>query len=298
MLDGIPANVLGPADNLGRGDSMRFAELVSLMRSLDLGDPGFPRRPSRDSVRAVQSAVGAGLATEEFSLDCIELELDAALGARQRPGAPANIRPFHGIPDRGIFFRLFYWPPGKDAPPHEHTSWTVTGVFHRALTVTTYDWETAVKERRLQPKNVFQAERGRVGHIYEPCIHRPSNPTDRLAVSLHIFNSNDGPDLEARVGPIEGLATDMSPRRWPTAPAAFERAVATWRERLLLMLADVLSRFRSPRAADLLVRLTERGTPLVQLVVATILETIDAPRAGKLLEELGEEAGLLTLRAS
>ncbi len=283
---------------------MRFRDLIAHMGSLDLGERGSPVRPPRDNVRSVQNALAAGLADEDFALDCIELELDSALRARQTPGARANVPAFHAIEERGIFFRIFYWPPGKKAPPHEHASWTVTAVFHNALTVTTYDWDTAVRERRLVSKNEFAAERGRAGHIYESCIHRPSNPTDRLATSVHIFNANDRPTLASDVGPIEGLADDMAARPWPAEPEVFERALAAWRQNLLLMHADMLSRFDSTRAKEILERVFFRGNPLVKFVVSMVVKRIDATRSETMFEELvaiapefRERAALVTLRS-
>jgi len=282
----------------------RWNELRALVGSLDLGEPGSARRPPRDDVRTLQNALGASLADEDFCLEVMELELDASLGAEKRPGGPVSAPPFHEIRGRGIFFRLFYWPPGKEAPPHEHTSWTVTAVFHNTLTVTTYDWETAVREQRLAERNTFSAERGRAGHIYDDSIHRPSNPTDRLAASIHIFNSNDGPVLRDRVGPIEGLADDMGSMRWPGDADAFARATGGWRQRLLLMHADMLAGFRSPRALALLERIWRLGDPLVKFVVAMIMKRIDAARGQTLLRDLYEIAPefaaretLVTLRA-
>jgi hypothetical protein len=283
---------------------MRFNDLIAHVRTLDLGEPGDETRPPRDNVRSVQNALAAGLMAEEFSLDCIERELESALGARQTPGAPFNAPPFAALPRRGIFFRLFYWPPGKVAPAHEHASWTTTAVFHGELTVTTYDWETAVRERRLEKKNVFSAERGRAGHIYESCIHAPSNPTPRLATSIHVFNSNDKPTLAGLCGPIEGLAADMTPRPWPVEPDAFARAVGAWRRALLLMHADMLARFRSERARGLLDRIYERGDLFVKFVVSRIMEPIDSLRSSTMLEEVvsvapefRERAALVTLRS-
>jgi hypothetical protein len=278
----------------------RFEKLVEWMRPLDLGEPGDTRRPPRENIRALQNTLGGSLAADDFCLDCIEQEVSAVLEARQTPGARCHIPPFFRIPDRGIFFRFYYWPPGKVAPPHEHTSWTVTAVFHHKLQVTTYDWDTALRERRLEQRNVFLADRGKAGHIFDPCIHNPSNETDRLAVSVHVFNSNDRSILGDTVGPIPGLACEMNDARWPAEPVAFERAVARWRRGVLLMNAEMLSRFRSPRAARLLERIFDRGDDHVRFRVTTILKDWDPVRASELFGRLVESSLALAdgLRAS
>src|SRR5579862_1530215 len=120
---------------------MRFADLLSLLRSLDLEDQGASgaRRPPHDNVRTVQHSLTTWLADEDFYLDCVELEIAAVL--RKTPEHP--MPPMFRLPNRGMHVRMYYWWPGKIAPPHEHTAWTVTAVFFNALEVTTYDWDLA-----------------------------------------------------------------------------------------------------------------------------------------------------------
>src|SRR5215471_9354324 len=132
------AEVLGAIDeSVIPEEAMRFTDLVSLLRTLDLDDHGFhgSRRPPRENVRTIQHGLTAMLADEEFYLDCVDLELSAV--QRKTPDRPA--RPMFRLGDRGQHFRMFYWWPGKVAVPHEHTAWTVTAVFYNALEVTTFD---------------------------------------------------------------------------------------------------------------------------------------------------------------
>jgi predicted metal-dependent enzyme (double-stranded beta helix superfamily) len=226
---------------------MRLTDLTDLIRSRDLDEGPGGRRPPRDNIRAVQNALSAGLADEDFYLDCVELELDAI--QRRRSGELNAV--LCRVPDREINIRLYHWPAGKSARPHEHTKWTVTAVFFNSLQVTTYDWEVARRERRLQEKNVFRAEPGQAGHIFDRCIHSPANVTRKPAASIHIFNESDFPLLEEEVGRIEGMGNPRDPKA-PADPA--ERAL--WIEHTsqgrLRVLAGALSRRRSPRAMSLL----------------------------------------------
>jgi predicted metal-dependent enzyme (double-stranded beta helix superfamily) len=236
-----------------------FTDLLELLRKLDLDEgPGGSRRPPRDNVRAVQHALGAWLADEPFYLDCIELELLALEPRAERRPAMFRMR------DRPLVVQMFYWWPGRVAPPHEHTAWTVTAVFFNHLQVTTYDWDVAYRERRLARKNVFTAEQGRAGHIYDRCIHNPSNHTHRDSMSMHLFNESDVPRIEREVGPIPGMSAPTSTAVADTATAAHTR------QRQLRVLASAASQFRSPRATSILRSISAAGDPETQARVDQI----------------------------
>jgi hypothetical protein len=269
---------------------VRWNELRALAGSLDLGEPGSARRPPRDNVVALEEALGAGLRAEEFVLDLLERQLDVALGGWETAGGRAVVPPVDEIRERGIVFRFSYWTPGSTALPHEHTSWTVNAVIQNTLLVTNYDWETAERERRLKERGVLLCTRGRTEHLYADAIHRVTNPTNRLAASIHVFNSDDAPVLAKRVGPIEGLVSAGPVPHWPVEKAAFEHEVKQWRQKLLLMHADVVGGFRSRRSLSLLERISALGDPLVKFVVAMTVKQIDAERSTTLLQELAEIA--------
>jgi predicted metal-dependent enzyme (double-stranded beta helix superfamily) len=243
---------------------MRFADLVGVLRSLDLKDRGaHGRRPPRDDVRAVQAALTAMLADEEFYLDCVDLEAEATSSATpERPFAP-----LYRVEDLDLQFRMFYWWPGKAAPPHEHTAWTVTAVFYNTLEITTFDWEVAFREQRLASKNRFTGVQGMAGHIFDRCIHCPANLTDKLATSIHIFNGADRPQIEREVGPIAGMAP-------PTA--AFVRGpheavrLAALKQLRLRALAHIVGQFRSERARRTLDAIAAAGDDLTRVVTDRI----------------------------
>lgn len=239
---------------------MRFDDLVCLLRSLDLADRGaHGRRPPRDDVRAVQDALTAMLADEDFYLDCIDLEAEAtASGTPERPFAP-----LYRLTDLDLQFRMFYWWPGKAAPPHEHTAWTVTAVFYNMLDVTTFDWHIAFREQRLQPKNRFTGVQGMAGHIYDRCIHRPANLTEKLSTSIHIFNAADQPRIEREVGPIAGLAAPTAAFvRGPNESVRF----AALKQLRLRALAHMVGQFRSERARRTLDGIASAGDDLTRVV--------------------------------
>jgi hypothetical protein len=185
---------------------MRLRDLLDLMERLDLGEPGTPRRPPRENLDALRDALARGLADADFRLDCIEHDL-AAWREWERSGWRGLKPPIVRLPDRGLLVKMFYWRPGEVCPPHEHTSWTLSAVFHNRLEVMTYHWDRALTERRLERRSQFIAEPGRAGYIYDPAIHSPRNTFASGAISFHVYNTDDDPVLEKQVGPIEGLTT-------------------------------------------------------------------------------------------
>jgi hypothetical protein len=185
---------------------MRLGDLLSLLEELELGEPGQPRRPPHEELRKLQDELARGLADPDFRLDCIEHDL-AAWQVWERSVWTGMKPPIATLPELGFFVMMFFWPPGEVSPPHEHTSWTMSAVFHNRLEVTTFDWNRAVETRRLETRNVFAAEPGRVGYIRDPAIHSPRNATGAGTTSFHIYNCDDGPVLHEQVGPIEGLAS-------------------------------------------------------------------------------------------
>jgi predicted metal-dependent enzyme (double-stranded beta helix superfamily) len=234
--------------------SSRFLEFVADMHALDLGEPRCASLPPRDSVRALQDMLSRALGDPEFRLDCSEREIERLIAV------DAHQVPMHAD-ERGIRMRMFHWAPGAFAPAHEHTFWTVTAVAANMLEVTTFDWDVAVRERRLERKHVFAGEAGRAGHIYTPCIHRPRNPSARASSSIHIFHVEDRPVLEATVGPIPGLARPTAPEEAVSslAAAALQRSLAFELRRHV----DLIAAIPSARAVGLLahvLRVADAGT--------------------------------------
>jgi hypothetical protein len=259
---------------------MRFAELVDRMRALRLPAEGAADKPARESVQLVRQWMAEGLAGDEFALDCIELELAAMI---ERP-ARGDLEPFYVDDESGTRFALAYWSPGRAAGAHEHNDWTVTAVFHNALDVETYDMNAARAERTLKVKNVHHAEKGRVGYIFDPCIHNPRNATDRWSMSIHVVSPNDGPKLVKEVGPIPGLYTIV-----PTDDDADDPLRAMLRNKghqlAYRVQAEVLSGIRAARAMDLLHRIHGRADGETRRAAALAASTRDTDVAASWLRE-------------
>ena len=89
------------------------------------------------------------------------------------------------IGPRGAARALTSTPRGR-SPPSAETSWKCGRSIARSPSV----------RARSCRRTVFGAEAGKVGFVYEPCIHDPRNPTDRWSLSLHVSSPRDGERLD------------------------------------------------------------------------------------------------------
>jgi hypothetical protein len=166
----------------------------------------FPRvdetsHPDRDTVQAARAIVTTAVTDDELLADCVAYELRLIESGCLRTG----LVPFFVLPCLGIRLAFGYWPPGVNPGPHEHTAWTVSAVCRNELEVLTYDRDETYRRRKLVPKNRFSAPAGKVGLVYQPCIHEARNPSSQWSFSLHVTSPRDGETPDERPEPVPGL---------------------------------------------------------------------------------------------
>jgi predicted metal-dependent enzyme (double-stranded beta helix superfamily) len=136
----------------------------------------------RQTALAVRRLLRVAIANDDFVLDCIErvvCEMPRMLAGWTNP-------PIVEDETHLVSLRLMYWPPFSANAPHEHTFWTVTGVLWNELLFMTYAPKNE-GEDDLKAARRFLGSRGEVGSVAPPCIHNVSNPTNKPALSLHVF---------------------------------------------------------------------------------------------------------------
>lgn len=227
----------------------RLCDVLAVAGAPQMPAPGELRWADRAAIGRVREAVRVGLEGESLVVDCIELELED-LRTREVGG---GLAPFVLGGGGRVGMAFGYWAPGAEAGAHEHNDWAVTAVVHNALVVETFDYRTARDERRLHRKNVFTAERGRVGNICEPCVHNPINRTRDWTVSLHVFGPNDR-DILGHYD-VEGLTRVGDGSETTTAgddPVARWHAVRRRRQavRLLATMLDAVGTERARAVRD------------------------------------------------
>jgi predicted metal-dependent enzyme (double-stranded beta helix superfamily) len=135
--------------------------------------------------RSVRSLLSEALNSDDFVLDCIEQGIRTL-----EPYLPSWTNPPIVDDDTHHFsIRLVYWPPQFVNEPHEHTFWTVTGVFHNELKFMTYLGNV---DGPLVVEREIEGRRGDVGYIVPPCVHSVGNHSNEPSISIHVFS---GPKL-------------------------------------------------------------------------------------------------------
>jgi hypothetical protein len=231
----------------------------------DLGavfdDSRFPKlgelaHPERVSVLDVRSMLTSAVADGAFLADCIGLELALMESDTPRRG----LVPFYTIPGLGIEFSFGYWRPGATPGPHEHSAWTVTAVCRNRLEVVTFDRNESHRRGELVPKNHFDALAGRVGYIYEPCIHQPTNTSVDWSVSLHVTSPRDG---EVTDDAYRLWHSTQTPSPAPQAPVHPYWHVVRARQRhaYIQQLVRILVTINEPEVNELLDRCLPLASP-------------------------------------
>ena len=219
---------------------MNLEGLCATIEALDLPAAGVAEHPDREVVLAARAAATEAVADDEFLIDCVGHELDLLVSHSPR----RSLVPFYTLPGSGVGLAFGYHPPGGRPGAHEHTAWTITAVWRNALEMATFDRAESYKRQALVPKNIFQAEAGRVGFVYDPCIHEPRNPTSQWTLSLHIISPRDGERPEDDIGPPPpGLGmrrrVNRSDERHPYIAVMAARQQDVYARELLRAVADV-----------------------------------------------------------
>jgi hypothetical protein len=244
--------------------SVKLDDLCELFDRRAFPEAHVREYPERDAVLAARSAITEAVRDDEFLLDCIAYELTLL----ERPGMRRqDLVPFFTLPGFGIRFAFGYWPPGSNAGAHEHTAWTITGVWHNQLIVQTYDRNESYRRQTLVPKNRFDAHAGEVGYIYEPCIHDPRNPTDQWSLSLHVSSPHDG-EKRADQEQCQPLLDVFAARRWTGYGDPYDKVIATRHRQLKIRaIAQFLAQVDAVPVADLLERCVQEGSSATQRFV-------------------------------
>ncbi len=242
---------------------MRLEELLRRFQSLRFPAKDEQAHPDRALIVAARSSVEAAVVDDEFLADCIDLELKLIESNRPRHG----LVPFFTMPDLGVRFAFGYWAPGSRAGAHEHTAWTITAVCRNELEVHTYDREDCYRRRELVPKNCFHAAAGRVGFIFEPCIHEPRNISSDWSLSFHVTSPRDGEKLDDYSEPLPALRS--RPRPFSSRDKHPYGSVVAMRRRnsCIHQLARIVAKMNVRRAPDLLARCFELGSATTQNLV-------------------------------
>jgi hypothetical protein len=229
---------------------MKIVDLYELFEKSQFPKLGLQQHPDRGAVLAARSFITSAITNQEFLLDCIRAEVELIDTGTLRRG----LTPFVTVPGLGIRLAFGYWPPGGTPGAHEHTAWTITGVCWNELEVLTFDRAESYRRREFVPKSRFSAAAGRVGYIYEPCIHQPKNLSHNWSLSLHVSSPRDGEPVPDGFGTLTEAGL-LKPSFLALADDPHQHVInARQNQTCLQALAQFLSTMASPEVADLFAR--------------------------------------------
>lgn len=120
---------------------------------------------------------------------------------RRAPADGYGRNPVHICSQDRFSVLAMVWPPGVTTPIHDHRDWCALGVYEGLIEETRYNPVTdTVDCITAVPFETSRLRRGATGHlpVDAPNIHAIHNPTDAVAISIHVYGGNcekRGPNL-------------------------------------------------------------------------------------------------------
>jgi predicted metal-dependent enzyme (double-stranded beta helix superfamily) len=216
--------------------------------------------------RSVRDALREHIGDQEFVLDCLERMLNAPgfIDMRRRWTNP----PLHADMLLNYKFQVFFWVPGYVNAPHQHNTWSVTGVMHDQCSVFVY--RRADTEAGAEPEFIIDrrlvAEAGEVGYLLPGCTHSVGNPGRSISCTFHVFSDSQ----DERDRPRDTI--------WYPKPGAKGPAMDP-RYKAMFACAGMLGKIRHERSARLLDRIFALGGPRVRLACVRAMMRIDPEKA-------------------
>jgi predicted metal-dependent enzyme (double-stranded beta helix superfamily) len=118
------------------------------------------------------------LKSDSFILDCVVEALGQFLNRRLN----SISHTIFDSDDSCLSLRLTCWAPVSENVPHQHKSWSVTGVLWNRLTFQTY----VLRDNMLVPEKRIEAMAREAGWVPPGSIHNVVNEENAPAISIHI----------------------------------------------------------------------------------------------------------------
>lgn len=116
----------------------------------------------KSRVKSIRDNLKEALSLDEFRINCIESVLDTmdhCLNNDLQWHSPE----IYNNENLGYSVRIVFWPAFYENNPHQHKTWSVTGVFHNKLNVNTF--EMLENPARLRRDRLITATKGEVGYL-------------------------------------------------------------------------------------------------------------------------------------
>ncbi|EKD72170.1 MAG: hypothetical protein ACD_45C00744G0006 [uncultured bacterium] len=201
-------------------------------------------------LKSLRDLLKTALAKDGFRLHCIEKILDTMDEWNDKEKS-WNAPPIFYHDKLRYSVRIIFWPAFYENNPHQHKTWSVTGIFHNYLNIHTY--QMLDHPKRLKKERAIIAAMGEVGYLTPGCIHNVNNITHDLSASIHIFNNISDIDH-----PEENAVWYPSPRKHNLSAGLMDRA--------LLTCLSIASNIHIQQAFHIIDRIYARSSSSIQLM--------------------------------
>jgi predicted metal-dependent enzyme (double-stranded beta helix superfamily) len=223
--------------------------------------------PLLTQLKLLRDLLTESLRSDEFRINCIEELLNTI---PKDMDTPWSVPAFFYHEQLKYSVRMIFWPAFYENNPHEHKTWSVTGVFSNFLSISTYELLSDLK--RLKRDRVFDAIAGQVGYLVPGCIHSVKNPTHELSGSIHIFNNIDYSN------PEENAIWYPAPRKYNLTKGLVERALTV----CLIVLRDI----KQERTLKIIQRIYNIGSIPIKLLAIQAMYSFNRGCAKEYFEKL------------
>lgn len=221
-------------------------------------------------LKKLRDLVKLNIIDNNFRLSCVERVIDT-MDCWVSQGKDWNSPPIFYHEELKYSVRIIFWPAFNDNNPHEHKTWSVTGILHNELDINIY--EMLESPKRLKKLRTISANVGEVGYLVPGCIHNVCNSSHDLSASLHIFNNISSIDK-----PEENAIWYPSPRKHNLIKGATDRA--------LLSCLSIASSIRNKKSLNIIDRIYSHLPLPLKLNAISSMYLFDPSYARKCFDEL------------
>lgn len=217
----------------------------------------------------LRDLVKESLANDHFKLLCIN-EIISSIESSVQRNLDWNAPHLFYHEKLKFSVRIIFWPAFYDNNPHQHKTWSVTGVFHNFLNIYTYN--LIHNPQRLKKEKSIIASSGDVGYLIPGCIHNVRNPSHEVSASFHIFNNIDIQN------PEDNAIWYPSPRKFNLSNGIVERALDAC--------LTIMENIKSEKIISLIDRIYKIGSDQLKFKAIHTIYKYDRHHAKQYFEKL------------
>ncbi|OKP02824.1 hypothetical protein [Xenorhabdus thuongxuanensis] len=133
-----------------------------------------------DMINNIRNIMSVAITDELFLNDCINELIENIKNTININ----EIKPLYVDHNNKWRMNIFLWNPKSENQPHQHNTWSVSGVMHNKIKIKIYK----KTNEELSVIDELIAIEGKTGYLIPPCIHALGNPDlSEYSITLHVF---------------------------------------------------------------------------------------------------------------